>query len=90
MRVDLKSLQAIGGAIDGVAHVGSQKICSVDLTFAYLNTERFQNQQMFSPSDFCRLIRLLRLADVGRYEDGRPIELPAHLLAAEQASGAAV
>jgi 3-hydroxyacyl-[acyl-carrier-protein] dehydratase len=87
MRVDITSLQPIGGAIEGYAHVGEKKFCEVELTFAFLNTERFQNQQLFEPAALLRMMRLLRMFEVGRYEDGRPIQVPEHLLAAEHATG---
>jgi 3-hydroxyacyl-[acyl-carrier-protein] dehydratase len=57
------------------------------LTFAYLNTDRFLKQQLFEPAGFCRMLRLLRLFEVGRYEDGRRIDIPEHLQAAERELG---
>ncbi len=90
MRVDLVSLQELGGHIHGTAHVNDKKLCDVELTFAYLNTDRFRDQQMFEPAGFCRMLRLMRLFEVGRYEDGRRILVPEHLQAAERASGITV
>ncbi len=88
MRVDLTSHQKeIGGAIHGTADVGDKKFCEVELTFAYLNTERFRNQQLFEPAAFCRMMRLLRMFEVGRNEDGSRIKVPEHLQAAERVSG---
>lgn len=88
MRADLKSLQEMGGAIEGKAQIGDKPFCEIDLTFAYLNTERFKNQALIDPDEFCRMLRLLRLFEVGRYEDGRPIEVPQHMLDAERGVGA--
>lgn len=87
MRVDLTALQEMGGFVHGTAVVNDKPFCDVELTFAYLNTERFVNQQLFDPAGFCRMLRLLRLFEVGRYEDGRTIQVPEHLLAAERNSG---
>jgi 3-hydroxyacyl-[acyl-carrier-protein] dehydratase len=87
MRVDLAGLQEAGGVIHGSAQVSQKPFCEVELTFAYLNTDRFVNQQLFEPAGFCRMLRLLRLFEVGHYEDGRPIAIPEHLQAAERALG---
>jgi 3-hydroxyacyl-[acyl-carrier-protein] dehydratase len=87
MRAELTALQQMGGVIRGVAQVNDKPLCEVELVFAYLNTERFVNQQLFEPAGFCRMLRLLRLFDVGRYEDGRRITIPEHLQAAERGVG---
>jgi 3-hydroxyacyl-[acyl-carrier-protein] dehydratase len=89
-RAEIASLQAIGGAVRGTAHVDEKPLCEVDLTFAFLNTDRFVNQQLFEPAGFLRMLRLLRLFDVGRTADGQAISVPEHLLAAERAIGLAV
>jgi 3-hydroxyacyl-[acyl-carrier-protein] dehydratase len=87
MRVDLTGMQEMGGVIRGTAQVREKPFCEVELTFAYLNTDRFLKQQLFEPAGFCRMLRLLRLFEVGRYEDGRPILIPEHLQAAERGLG---
>lgn len=87
MRGELRSLQDLGGAVEGKAYIGDKLLCEIDLTFAFLNTERFKKQKLIDPDEFCRMLRLLRLFEVGRYEDGRPIEIPQHMLDAERGLG---
>jgi 3-hydroxyacyl-[acyl-carrier-protein] dehydratase len=50
--------------------------------FAHLD-ERNQ-RALFEPAEFLRLLRMLRLFDVGIKEDGSPLDIPDHLLEAER------
>jgi 3-hydroxyacyl-[acyl-carrier-protein] dehydratase len=52
--------------------------------FAKLEDERFTNVELFEPAEFCRMIRLLRLFEVGVNPDGTPINVPAHMVEAEK------
>jgi 3-hydroxyacyl-[acyl-carrier-protein] dehydratase len=54
--------------------------------FATLDDQRFEKVELFEPADFCRMIRLLRLFDVGVNEDGTPIKIPQYMLDAEIAT----
>jgi 3-hydroxyacyl-[acyl-carrier-protein] dehydratase len=53
--------------------------------FASLDDERFENVELFEPAQFCRMIRTLRLFEVGVDTDGNPVKVPAHMVAAEKA-----
>ncbi len=90
MRVDLIGRQEGGGVISGSATIDGRTQSEVELMFVYLYLERFHDNPLFAPAGFCRVLRLLRVFDVGRYEDGSPILIPPHLLEAERAEGLAV
>ncbi len=87
LRADIINLQPNGAFVSGKIHRGDQLFCELELMFAFLspNDERFRNVQLFEPAAFCRMLRLLRLFEVGRHEDGRPVQVPEHMLAAERA-----
>ncbi len=80
----ITSVQAMGAFVDGKIWQQGEMVAEVDLMFAFLNDERFDGVTLFEPVDLCRMCRLMRLFDVGRYEDGRPIEVPEHFLVAER------
>ena len=70
------------------AHVGDEQIAEVDLMFAFLD-ERFPSGPLFEPVDFVAMLRAFHMYDVGRTEDGRPIDLPPFYAEAERAAQAA-
>ena len=90
MRVDLIGRQDGGGVVTGSATIDGRTQAEVELMFVYLNLERFADTPLFEPAGFCRVLRLLRVFDVGRYEDGSRIQIPPHLLEAERAEGLVV
>ena len=74
-----------GGAIcQGTCHVEDQLVAKVELVFAHLD-DRFQGGDLFDPANFLRTLRTLRLFEVGRSSDGKPLPIPSHMLAAEEA-----
>ncbi len=87
LRVELISMQDGGGVVSGRATVEDRLQSEVELMFVYLNHPRFANRQLFEPAAFCRFIRLMRLFEVGRNQDGTPISVPQHFLDAESKLG---
>ena len=83
-RVKIKNRDGIGAMVEGTSHIGDRLHASIDLMFAKLEDERFENVELFEPAQFCRMLRLLRIFEVGVYPDGRPIEVPEHMLKAER------
>lgn len=79
----ITSVQPNGAFVSGTIHSGDSPVAELDLMFAFLNDERFANLTLFEPAALCRMCRLMRLFEVGRYEDGRPIEVPEYMRAAE-------
>lgn len=80
----VENMQADGAICKGTSHIGDQLHAEIDLVFAHLD-DRFLGVDQFEPADFLRLLRLLRLYEVGRTADGQPLKIPDHLLQAEQA-----
>ncbi len=64
------------------ALIDGRVLAEVDLMFAHLDA-RIAEHDLFFPADFLCMLRILKLYDVGRHADGRPLEIPPHLLAAE-------
>lgn len=79
----VENMQADGAICRGTSHIGDQLHAEIDLVFAHLD-DRFLGVDQFEPADFLRLLRLLRLYEVGRTTDGEPLRIPDHLLQAEQ------
>ena len=79
----VENMQADGAICKGTSHIGDQLHAEIDLVFAHLD-DRFLGVDQFEPADFLRLLRLLRLYEVGRTADGEPLKIPDHLLQAEQ------
>jgi 3-hydroxyacyl-[acyl-carrier-protein] dehydratase len=79
----VEDIQTDGAICKGTSHIGDRLQAEVELVFAHLD-DRFQGVDLFEPSDFLRMLRMLRLYDVGRGADGEPLHIPEHLLVAEQ------
>jgi 3-hydroxyacyl-[acyl-carrier-protein] dehydratase len=75
----------IGSLIRGTVHRDNDLQATIELLFATLSDERFDKVQLFEPAEFCRMIRLLKIFDVGINPDGSPIEIPQRMLDAERA-----
>jgi 3-hydroxyacyl-[acyl-carrier-protein] dehydratase len=84
--VKISQQDGIGTVITGTSHIGERLQGEFNLMFATLDDQRFEKVELFEPADFCRMIRLLRLFDVGVNEDGTPIKIPQYMLDAEIAS----
>jgi 3-hydroxyacyl-[acyl-carrier-protein] dehydratase len=84
-RVKIVSQEGAGAIVEGTSHKGDQLQAKINLMFASLDDERFENVELFEPAQFCRMLRLLRLFEVGVYPDGRPVEVPEHMIEAEKA-----
>jgi len=80
---EIADVRSNGAIISGRSMRGNDVQAEIDLVFAYLD-DRFAGVDLFYPADFLCILRLLGLYDVGRYEDGTPLRVPAHLLEAEQ------
>ncbi len=85
-RVEISQQDGIGAMVTCTAHVGDRLQCECNLMFATLDDDRFENVELFEPADFCRMIRLLKLFEVGVDEDGTPVKIPQYMLDAELAS----
>ena len=82
LTANLLSRQADGALIEGLIEVNGEQQGELALTFAILD-DSFGKESFFIPSDFCRILRVLRLFDVAVNPDGTPIKIPEAMLAAE-------
>ena len=80
--VVMQSQQADGALVTCTSHIGEQLHAEVDLYFAHLNPEE-QPRELFEPAGLLRMLRCFRLFEVGVDATGGPLQIPAHLLAAE-------
>lgn len=81
--VELQNQDGIGAMVKGTSHIGDKLQGEIELMFASLDDERFENIELFEPAEFCRMVRILRLFDVGVHLDGSPIQIPEYMLEAE-------
>lgn len=84
-RCEITDRLDIGSVVRGTVHREDELQAEINLMFATLSDERFDGVELFEPAEFCRMIRLLKLFDVGVNPDGTPIEVPQHMLDAEKA-----
>jgi len=80
--VDVKSDGALATA---TGHVGDELVAEVEMMFAFLD-ERFPSGPLFEPVDFVAMLRAFHMYDVGRTNDGKPLELPRFYADAERAA----
>ncbi len=85
LRADLQTHTADGAVIRGTVHRGDFLLAEMELMFAILNDERFENVMLFEPAGFCRMLRVLKLFDVGVNAEGEPLQVPEHMREAERA-----
>lgn len=78
----VQDIRTDGAYCHGRSTMGDRVQAEVELMFAHLD-ERNQ-RALFEPAEFLRLLRMLRLFEVGQKEDGSPIDIPEHLLEAER------
>lgn len=78
----LMDIKPDGAICSGTSHVGTRLQGEFELMFAHLDA-RFKGE-LFEPAEFLRLLRMLHMYTIGRKEDGSPLDIPQHLLAAEK------
>jgi 3-hydroxyacyl-[acyl-carrier-protein] dehydratase len=81
----VEAFQPDGAICKCVSHVAGQLQAEVDMVFAHLDDARFRGIDLFRPEELLRMLRIFRMFDVGKKADGSPLEIPAAMLAAEQA-----
>jgi 3-hydroxyacyl-[acyl-carrier-protein] dehydratase len=82
LKASIVNLQTDGAIVEGEVTLDGQPFASMELTFAILD-ESYGKESFFNPGDFARILRSMRLFEVGVFEDGRPIQIPAAMLEAE-------
>ena len=84
-RVEILNQEGIGATVKGTSHLNGKLQADITLMFARLEDERFLNVELFEPAQFCRMLRLLHLFEVGVNPDGSRIRVPEHMIQAEKA-----
>ena len=79
----IEDVRPDGAFVNGTSYIGDKLHAEVELVFAHLD-ERNGDQPLFEPDKFISMLRAFAIYDVGRNQDGSPLQPPAHLLEAEQ------
>ena len=79
---NLESVGPEGARIQAHSRVNDRVQCEAEFYLAILPSQH-DAEQLFDPSTFARLLRVLGLYDVGVDADGRPLQMPSDLLDAE-------
>lgn len=82
-RVEVLNNQPDGAVAKGTIHTDDVLLGEAELWFATLTGPQFDGVQLFEPHGFLRMIRSMRLFEVGVYPDGSPIQVPEYLAKAE-------
>lgn len=83
LKTQVEDIRSTGGIVLGTCHIEDRLVAEVELVFANLD-DRFEEIDQFYPEDFLSILRVLRVYDLGRNPDGSPLEIPPHLLEAEE------
>lgn len=81
----LVNRQDDGAIVEGEVQLDGAPHADLQLTFAILD-DSYGDKPFFMPGDLCRILRSLKLFEVGVHEDGTPISIPVHMLLAEHDS----
>ena len=81
---EVQRMQSDGAIVQGTVHVGDRQQATIELMFAHLDDQNFQGVEQFEPSEMLRWMRLLGLYDVGKDEQGQPLQPPQRMLDAER------
>lgn len=84
----IESIQQHGAMVTGTSHLGDRLQAEVDLVFAHLD-DRYDVRNLFDDYDLLQMLRVLRLFEVGRTEDGGRISIPAQMAEMERKVDAA-
>lgn len=71
----LQDVQTSGAIATVSSHIGTELQGEVEMMFAFLDG-RFPDGPLFDPVDFVAMVRAFGMYEVGRTEDGKPLELP--------------
>jgi 3-hydroxyacyl-[acyl-carrier-protein] dehydratase len=80
---EVADIKRDGAFCNCTSHIDGELQAEVELVFAMLD-DRFPDP-IFDPADFLSMVRIFGLYDVGVDANGQPLQVPPHLLAAEQA-----
>ena len=81
----VQDIQRDGAIASITSRIGDEPQGEVEMMFAFLDS-RFPSGPLFEPVDFLMMIRSFGLYDVGRQEDGSPLDVPEFYREAELAA----
>jgi hypothetical protein len=73
--------------ISATSHIGDTLHAEAEFFLAILPPKN--DEQLFEPRELAKLLRMLRVYEVGRTADGQPLTFPDRFLIAEQAAAGA-
>ncbi|MEX0937440.1 MAG: 3-hydroxyacyl-ACP dehydratase FabZ family protein [Pirellulales bacterium] len=86
-RSEIIQLGQDGAMVSATSHVGERLQADADMFFAHLDVDHRAGESLFEPEDFLNWLKILKVFEVGRKEDGSPIKIPPHLASSETAAG---
>jgi 3-hydroxyacyl-[acyl-carrier-protein] dehydratase len=67
---------AEGAMATVTSHIGDELQAEVEFMFAFITDKSFSGGPLFEPVDFVAMIRGFRIYEVGRDQEGKPLQLP--------------
>lgn len=83
-QVEITNRDPMGAVVQATSEIDGRRQADVSLMFAALQDDRFGRVELFEPAQFCRMLRLLRLFEVGINPDGSRVKVPDHMIQAEK------
>lgn len=84
-RAVIEQIKKDGAMITATSHVGDRLQAEAEIFFAHLD-DRSQGRELFEAVGFLRMLKLLKLFEVGVRPDGSKIDIPEHLAREELTS----
>lgn len=81
-QVTIDDIHKDGAIVSGTSHVGPRLQAEVQLFFAHLSESVAGSKSLFDPASLLAMLKLLGVFEVGRDSQGKPLNVPASLLAA--------
>lgn len=85
-RTTIDDIHKDGAIVSGTSHMGARLQAEAQLFFAHLN-EATAGPWLFDPASLLAMLKLLRVFDVGRDAQGRPLAVPLTLTPKEAPLG---
>ncbi|MDX1964755.1 MAG: 3-hydroxyacyl-ACP dehydratase FabZ family protein [Pirellulales bacterium] len=77
-RANILEIREDGAMVSATSHIGDRLQAEAEIFFAYLSG-KLAERVLFQPGMLLAWLQLLRVFEVGRAEDGSPLQIPANL-----------
>ncbi len=84
----IEDISPDGARVHATSHIGDKLHAEMEIVFAYLNEES-RRRTLFPPGELVRLLRILKVYEVGRKPDGSPLVEPPSAVGLSQSGGSA-